>query len=95
MPRRKGTAVALNKDGTIRKPRSDKKNSVLPKLDDDTFKKLKLLAVVCDQFHTHLAEEILEMALNHPDIINHFQNKHRAVNRILPVTKDGKVEYCL
>ncbi|MDF2651900.1 MAG: hypothetical protein K0Q73_7705 [Paenibacillus sp.] len=95
MPRRKGSSVALNKDGTIRKPRSDRKNPVLPKLDDDTFFKLKLLANVCDQFHTHLAEEILIMALNHPDIINHFQNKYRVVNRILPVTRDGQLEYCL
>jgi hypothetical protein len=35
------------------------------------------------------------MALNHPDIINHFQNKYRVVNRILPVTRDGQLEYCL
>ncbi|MGG3471603.1 hypothetical protein ABES02_29570 [Neobacillus pocheonensis] len=79
------------KNGTDRSKRT---NAVLPKLTDDSIFKLKRLALACGQFHTHLAEDILEMALNHPDIINYFQDKYKAKERILPVRKDGNVEYC-
>ncbi|MFS0841335.1 hypothetical protein [Paenibacillus sp. 1P03SA] len=78
-----------------RKTRSDKKTAVLVKLDADTHKKLKRLALACDLFKTPLAEEIIQLALNHPEIVNFFQQKYGADEfRIIPVTKDGRVEYC-
>lgn len=94
--KKEGIGMAQKRRGATDKKvpdRSNRVHAVLPKLSDDSIYKLKRLALACDQFHTHIAEDILEMALNVPSIINYFQDKYKAKDRIIPVTKDGKVEY--
>lgn len=80
----------------LRDPRSDKKHKVLPALDQDTHHKLKRLALACDTNKTQLAAEIIQMVVNHPDIINWLQQKHKgpAEFRIIPVrNQDGRIVY--
>lgn len=78
-----------------RKTRSDKKFPVLPSLDADTHRKLKRLALACDISKTALAEEIIRLAVNHTEIIKHFQNKYNADEfRVIPIVNyDGSIDY--
>ncbi|MGG2201863.1 hypothetical protein [Paenibacillus validus] len=79
-----------------RKTRSDKKHKVLPALDFDTHHKLKRLALACDITKTELAAAIIKMAVNHPEIIKWFQDKHPGPKefRVIPVRHpDGRIEY--
>lgn len=78
-----------------RKTRSDKKVPVLPKLDQNTHKKLKRLALACDISKTQLAAECIELCLSHADVVNWFQEKYDANEfRIIPVRQmDGTIEY--
>ncbi|AQT87062.1 hypothetical protein ERICIV_04646 (plasmid) [Paenibacillus larvae subsp. larvae] len=91
----KGIRVTIGSGEKKRKTRSDKKHPVLPKLDYDTHKKLKRLALACDITKTSLAGEIIELAVNHPDLINYFQSKYEADEfRIVPICHtNGYVEY--
>ncbi|MEB8637242.1 hypothetical protein P4H32_26400 [Bacillus cereus] len=92
---RQGNAAEDSHANKPRKPRSDKLTPVLPKLNADTHKKLKRLALACGLYKTKLAEELITFSLNHPDVINYFQHKYKADEfRIIPVSKDGKIEYC-
>lgn len=75
---------------------SETKHKVLPSISRDAHKKLQLLALVCDINKTQLAAEIIEMAVNSPEIINWFQDKYkvRQKERIVPIIDlDGKTTY--
>ncbi|OHR63548.1 hypothetical protein HMPREF3291_03540 [Bacillus sp. HMSC76G11] len=78
-----------------RKERSDKKINVNPALDQDTHNKLKKLSVSCDVSKTKMAEMLLRMALNHPNIIQHFQDHYNKDSqyRVIPVKQGDKIVY--
>jgi hypothetical protein len=80
-----------------KKPRSDKKHKVLPAIRPDAHKKLQKLALACSITKTQLSAEIIEMAVNHPDIINWFQDKHKVsrTDRVIPIrnSSDGTIHY--
>ncbi|MCG7320197.1 hypothetical protein [Brevibacillus laterosporus] len=79
----------------IRKVRSDKKIRVNPSLNTDTHGKLEKLALSCEMTKTKLAEEILKLSLNSPDIVRYLQTKYNKNPRhkINPVIVDKRVEY--
>jgi hypothetical protein len=82
--------------GLIRKQRADKKIHVNPALDQDTHRKLVKLAISCGMTKTQLAEHLIKMAVNNPDIINHYQNLYNVDDqyRVTPILdKDGNVYY--
>lgn len=79
-----------------RKQRSDKKTHVNPALDHDTHKKLKKLAISCNMTKTQLAEHLIKMAVNNPDIINHYQHLYNIEDqyRVTPIQdQDGNIIY--
>ncbi|WP_338754928.1 hypothetical protein [Bacillus sp. FJAT-52991] len=78
-----------------KKERSDKKINVNPALDQDTHCKLKKLSVSCDVSKTKMAEMILKMALNHPSIIQYFQEQYNKdpQYRVIPVKKGNHITY--
>jgi hypothetical protein len=81
---------------TERQPRSDKKIPVQPSLTRDTHDKLYKLAISCNMTKTKMAEQLIHMSVNHPDIIEHYQKIYNTepMYRIVPVIdQDGKVEY--
>lgn len=73
----------------------NKKIRVNASLDQDTHNKLKKLAISCDMTKTMLAYEIIKMAVNHTDIIEHLQRRYNQDEqyRVVPVRKDGKTFY--
>lgn len=78
------------------KPPSSKKIPVQPSLYKDSHDKLYKLGISCNMTKTAMAEKIINMAVNHPDIIKHFQDLYNTEPnfRIVPVIdKDGKVNY--
>jgi len=78
-----------------RKSRSDKKIRVNASLDQQTHDKLKKLATSCDMTKTMLATELIEMSVNHIDIIDFFQRNynHNDQYRVIPVKQNGNVTY--
>lgn len=78
-----------------RKDRCDKKINVNPALDQDTHNKLKKLSVSCDLSKTKMAEKILQMALNHPSVIQYFQDQYNKDSqyRVIPVKQGNKIIY--
>lgn len=75
---------------------SETKHKVLPEISRDAHKKLQLLALACSINKTQLAAEIIEMAVNNPEIINWFQDKYkvRQKERIIPIIdSDGNNRY--
>ena len=78
-----------------RKVRSDKKIRVNASLDEDTHRKLKKLSVSCNMTKTMLAAELIQMCVNHTDIINFFQDKYNTESeyRVVPIKTNGKVNY--
>lgn len=78
-----------------RKVRSDKKTRVNPSLDQDTHTKLRKLGISCNKTKTMLAAEIITMALNHPDIVEYFQDKYNTESqyRVVPVKHQGRIYY--
>lgn len=84
----------LKQTNENRKVRSDKRVHVNPALDQDTHYKLQRLAFACQSKKTQLAEEIIKMAVNHPDIINWLQDCHKVSEfRIIPITTEHGIEY--
>ncbi|MGG3873164.1 hypothetical protein [Brevibacillus laterosporus] len=79
----------------IRKVRSDKKIRVNPSLNTDTHGKLEKLALSCGMTKTKLAEEIVKLSLNSPDIVRYLQTKYNKNLRykVNPVIVDRRVEY--
>lgn len=83
----------MNQQG-VRKTRSDKKVRVNPALNQKTHLKLQKLAVACNVPKTQLAADIIELALNIPEIINYLQDYHGASEyRIIPLREDGQVVF--
>lgn len=77
-----------------KKPRSDKKHRVNCSLDQDTFKKLKRLAIACDEKPTPLANDLIKIILNSPEWVNFIQDKYEAGEfRIIPIKDQGKTIY--
>lgn len=72
-----------------------KKVNVNPALDHDTHKKLFKLALSCEMSKTKMAEKIIRMAVNHPDIINYFQDSYNTdVDfKITPIIINKEVVY--
>ncbi|WP_068792552.1 hypothetical protein [Brevibacillus laterosporus] len=79
----------------IRKIRSDKKTRVNPSLNTDTRGKLEKLALSCGMTKTKLAEEIIKLSLNSPDIVRYLQTKYNRNPRyqVNPVIVNKRVEY--
>ena len=77
-------------------PEKSKKIPVQPSLYKDTHDKLHRLAISCNMSKTAMSEKIINMAVNHPDIINHFQTLYNTEPhfKIIPIVdKDGRVNY--
>lgn len=72
-----------------------KKINVNPRLDYETHKKLFKLAISCNMSKTKMAEKIINMAVNHPDIVNHFQNQYNTDDdfKVVPIVINKKVVY--
>jgi hypothetical protein len=62
---------------------------------DDAREKLIRLALACRKHPTTLANELVEMCLNHPSIVEHVQQKHRVEGKFKVVVRveNGKVMY--
>jgi hypothetical protein len=77
------------------KPEHSKKIPVQPSLYKDTHNKLLKLAISCNMSKTAMAEKIINMAVNHPDIINHFQELYNTEPsfRIKPLIDGERVDY--
>lgn len=73
----------------------ERRFNVNPALDKDTHMKLYKLAVSCGKTKTKLAEELIRMAVNHPDIITHYQDLYNTDDafRIRLILQDDKVIY--
>lgn len=78
-----------------RKVRSDKKIRVNSSLDEDTHRKLKKLSLSCNMTKTMMAAELIKMCVNHPDIINFYQDQYNTEieYRVVPIRENGKVKY--
>lgn len=85
----------LKYDLRDKETRSDKKIRVNASLDQQTHDKLKKLAISCDMTKTMLAAELIEMSVNHIDIIDFFQKRynHNDQYRVIPVKQNGNVTY--
>jgi len=79
----------------VRKKRVDAKKNVNPALTHDDHDKLVMLAISCNKSKTKMAEMLLSMCLNHPDIINYFQNIYNKNPnlRITTIKENGKITY--
>lgn len=77
------------------KTRSDKKINVNPNLPVEIHDKLYRLAISCGMTKTKLAMKIITMSVNHPDIVNHFQDRYNKEEhfRITPIIINNKMEY--
>jgi len=73
----------------------NKKIRVNASLDQDTHNKLKKLSISCDMTKTMLAYEIIKMAVNHTDIIEHLQERYNKDDqyRIVPIKENGRIQY--
>lgn len=85
----------LKYDLRDKKPRSDKKIRVNASLDQHTHDKLKKLATSCDMTKTMLAAELINMSVNHIDIIDFYQQRYNKNDqyRVIPVKQNGNVTY--
>ncbi|KRE48440.1 hypothetical protein [Paenibacillus sp. Soil724D2] len=75
---------------------SDTKHKILPAIRPDEHKKLQLLALACSIHKTQLSAEIIEMAVNNPEIIKWFQDKYKVSpnDRVIPIrSSDGNIQY--
>lgn len=72
-----------------------KKINVNPRLDYETHKKLFKLAISCNMSKTKMAEKIINMAVNHPDIVNFFQDAYNTDDdfKVTPIVINKKVIY--
>jgi hypothetical protein len=80
---------------TIKPPHS-KKIPVQPSLYEDSHNKLYKLAISCNMTKTALAEKLINMAVNNPDVIEHFQELYNTEPgfRVVPVIdQEGRVTY--
>ena len=84
-----------NMDPKLKKTRSDKKSKVLITLSNEDHEKLKKLAISCDKTKTKLASEMVNMCVNHLDIIDFYQKKYNKDDnyRVIPIKQDGKTVY--
>jgi len=85
----------INIDMRNKKPHGNKKIRVNASLDQDTHNKLKKLSISCDMTKTMLAYEIIKLAVNHTDIIEHLQARYNKDDqyRIVPIRQDGRIHY--
>lgn len=85
----------INVDLREKKTRSDKKIRVNASLDQETHDKLKKLATSCEMTKTMLAAELIQMSVNHFDIIDFYQKQYNKNEqyRVIPIKQGGNVSY--
>lgn|GEM_PF-2240274 len=64
-------------------------------LSDDVREKLIRLSIACRKPPTTLAAELVEMCVNHPDIVEFVQKKHGAIGKykVIVRVESGRIVY--
>lgn len=73
----------------------ENKVRVAPYLDDELHQRLRKLAWACNTSKADLALRIMDVALNHPGLINYLQDLYKVKkdDRVIPVVESGKCTF--